>query len=300
LRESCVFSFAALFFLSASGLFLSVGGALAAGMVNARGELTCNNCIDFTGYMVELHNINGYGQVDRIMVRQNGDFDIHVESGTYSLVVLRDNNILSSEIVHIKEAFGSLYVRVPNAQPKSKPGTGVVSLERIKHKIVKAAQKEYETAEKRYRAGDIDGSLEHLKRATEIDPEYLEAWNNLGCRYMMKEQTSEAVSAFEKATAIDNQAPLIYTNLGLAHLRLGDIARAETAARQAVENDTTDLKARYILGLSLVLQRKFTDEAVALLRQVGNDFPNAQAALAEALARRSGFQKQERQPNLVR
>jgi tetratricopeptide (TPR) repeat protein len=87
------------------------------------------------------------------------------------------------------------------------PGAGVVSLARLNHKVPKKARKEYDKAQKRVEEGDLDGSLEHLKRATEIDREYLEARNNPGCRYLQKGQPEDALVAFRRALEIDKYAP---------------------------------------------------------------------------------------------
>jgi Flp pilus assembly protein TadD len=160
----------------------------------------------------------------------------------------------------------------------------------MKHKVPKQAEKEYKNAHKKFTKGDIDGSLTHLKRATEIDPEYLEAWNNLGCRLMMKNQPYNGLAAFRRAVVLDPQAPLVHGNLAIAFLSIGQMSEAETAARKAISIDASDRKARLILGTSLVAQRKFTDEALTLLRQVSDEFPKARQILADVLARRGESQ----------
>jgi tetratricopeptide (TPR) repeat protein len=227
---------------------------------------------------------------ERAIVRNNGEFTAHVPSGNYVLTVIVGGATVKTEVVAIRESFGTISIHIPS-QKKERPGTGIVSVARINHKVPKQAEKEYKAADKKYKAGDLDASLEHLKRATEIDPEYIEAWNNLGCRYLTKRQPADALAALQRAAAIDKQAPFIHTNMSIAHFALGNIADAEAAARTALTIDATDKKARYILGLSLVAQQEYSDETVKLLRQVEEDFPTARLALAETFARRGNVEQ---------
>jgi Tfp pilus assembly protein PilF len=278
MRERCVAALAALFLFSVVGL--------AAGMVHVRGELTCDSCNNYTGYTVELQELSGARPPDRIIVEPTGEFQSYVRAGTYMLTVTAGGVVIATETVTIRNGFGMLSVGISGGDEKAVPGTGVVSVARMRHKVPKKAAKEYKAAHKKYEAGDVDASLEHLKRATEIDPDYLEAWNNLGCRYLSKRQPAEALAALERAAQIDKDAPFVHTNMAIALMALGNMARSEEAARTALSIDSRDKKARYLLGLSLVAQREFTAETVFLLRQVQDDFPNAKLALAETLARR--------------
>ena len=60
-----------------------------------------------------------------------------------------------------------------------------------------------------------------LRRAVELDPEWAEAWNNLGVLLMEKGETSEASLVFKKAYALDNgQNDSIRDNLRLALAKL--------------------------------------------------------------------------------
>jgi tetratricopeptide (TPR) repeat protein len=282
-RERCVTLFAALMLFAVT--------AWSAGMVLVRGALTCDSCNNYTGYSVELQEIYGNRAVERAIIRANGEFTVYVPTGTYILTVVSGGTTVKTETVTVRDGFGSLSVEVPNLEVKQRPATGIISIARLKHKPPKQAQKEYKAAHKKYEAGDLDASLEHLKRATEIDAEYLEAWNNLGCRYLMKGQPAAALAALQRAAAIDRNAPFIHTNMSIAQLAMGYSVDAEASARAALSVDPTDKKARYLLGLSLVAQEKYSDEALKLLRQVADDFPTARIPLAETLAKRGNVEQ---------
>jgi tetratricopeptide (TPR) repeat protein len=208
MRDRCVTAIAGLLFFSVS--------AWSAGMIHVRGELTCDSCNYYTAYSVELQEMYGNSPVERAMVRNNGEFSAYVPSGNYMVTVIVAGSPIKVENVTIRDGIGTMSIRVPNVEPKQKPGAGVISFARIKHKVPKQAEKEFKAAYKKYEAGDVDASLEHLKRATEIDSEYVEAWNNLGCRYLAKRQPAEALTALQRAAAIDKNAPFVHTNLGIA------------------------------------------------------------------------------------
>ena len=79
----------------------------------------------------------------------------------------------------------------------------------------------------------------------------------------------------------------IFYALGLsiaaALLFLHKPQEAEAAARIAIETDGGISKTKYLLGMSLLHQRKFTREAAQSLRQSEDDFPNARLAAAAVL-----------------
>jgi Flp pilus assembly protein TadD len=60
----------------------------------------------------------------------------------------------------------------------------------------------------------------------------------------------------------------------------GDAKGAERAARQALQGNPSEARARYLLGMSLFSQRKFEAETIRTLRESQDRFPRAQLALA--------------------
>jgi FimV-like protein len=213
--------------------------------------------------------------------------------GTYILTVSSGGRSLKSEVVSVSDFSGPLNIQIRDDRRRQSPATGVISARRLKHKVPKEAAKAFKKAHSLFESGDMDGSLDFLKRATEVDPEYIEAWNNLGCRLMMKHQLPDALSAFQRALAIDPEAPFVHTNLGIVLMMLGKPGEAEQEARKAAAIDPTDKKARYVLGFSLYLQRQYTDETVKLLRAAAESTPNARIALAHTLSSR-GEQEEAR------
>ena len=73
-----------------------------------------------------------------------------------------------------------------------------------------------------YVCGDLpDEMVDQVKQAVEADPEWPEAWNNLGVLLMEQGETAEAVQIFKRAFALDNgESTSIRDNLRLALAKL--------------------------------------------------------------------------------
>ncbi|MCE8005885.1 tetratricopeptide repeat protein [Aestuariivita sp.] len=80
--------------------------------------------------------------------------------------------------------------------------------------------------------GRLGQAEDMLRRAVETEPEWPEAWNNLGVVLMERGETAEAVQIFRKAFALDNgQSASIRDNLRLA------LAKSENPDTVALEQD---------------------------------------------------------------
>ncbi len=77
-------------------------------------------------------------------------------------------------------------------------------------------------------------AISHLRRATEIYPEYIEAWDGLGRGYSDTGQWAQASAAFRKAISLNPDYPDPYNNLGVVHARQQRWDEAMAAFRQAV------------------------------------------------------------------
>jgi superkiller protein 3 len=89
-----------------------------------------------------------------------------------------------------------------------------------------------------------------------IDPDYAEAWNDLGVAFMRKVRMADAVDSFQKAAALQPKTSLIQTNLSIAQSKLGRLDDAEASARRALELDGQSQRAQHALTLSLALRQR--------------------------------------------
>jgi tetratricopeptide (TPR) repeat protein len=187
------------------------------------------------------------------------------------------------DVVSVQSHDARLQIKLPSDR-KQKPGAGVVSVKELAHKPPKAARKAFDKSITLMEKNDVQGSLKLLQKAVEIDPLFGPAINNLGARYLMTGQFAEAAACFQRAIALDPHSGLAYANLSQTMLYLRNPVEGEKAARRALEIDSSDLKPSYLLGLSLVMQKKFTKEAILNLRRSEHFSPRATLALGLALA----------------
>jgi len=73
---------------------------------------------------------------------------------------------------------------------------------------------------------DLNEKLKFYQATAESYPKCIRAANNVGCSYMGLGNTNEAIAAFEKAKAIENN-DVIKNNLGFGSLVKGDLVKAE-------------------------------------------------------------------------
>jgi len=73
---------------------------------------------------------------------------------------------------------------------------------------------------------DLNEQLKIYQAAAENDPKDFRAQNNVGVTYMALEKNDEAIAAFEKAKAIQNN-DVVKNNLGFGALVKGDMPKAE-------------------------------------------------------------------------
>ncbi|HUG92727.1 MAG TPA: tetratricopeptide repeat protein [Planctomycetaceae bacterium] len=83
------------------------------------------------------------------------------------------------------------------------------------------AEFHFHLADALYRAGQVDAALERYYAATEADPEYLEAWTQLGCLCLERGDPHTALWAFETALVVHAEYPDAHLHAAEALRQLG-------------------------------------------------------------------------------
>jgi tetratricopeptide (TPR) repeat protein len=208
---------------------------------------------------------------------------------TDSCVSTQSGVIPPASVGHICEPKSSTLQRLERdllAEPKVtvKPRTASVSYHQLTHEVPGKARKAYLAAERLKANGNLAKAIDFYQRALALDPQYLEAWNNLGSAQILLNDIAAAQTSFEKAYALDPTAHPVLTNLAFILLRRNRPVEAESFARRAVQADPLAPKGLYVLGVSLAGQNKQTDEAIRLLEQSSEAVGRAHFALAPLLA----------------
>ena len=164
----------------------------------------------------------------------------------------------------------------PAASPH--PGNPVpVSQLRIPSKAIK----EFERSQKAFRSGDVHTSVEHLQKALQIYPDFIQAHNALGLRFIQFGEYEKALAEHQAALSLDPLSALTHEDISFALLLLNRNKEAEDEARQALHLDSRLVSSRYVLGRALLGQRRITSEGMEMLRQSEDAYPDASLVLAQ-------------------
>ncbi|HTS60073.1 MAG TPA: tetratricopeptide repeat protein [Terriglobales bacterium] len=82
-------------------------------------------------------------------------------------------------------------------------------------------------------------SKKEFERATHLNPQFGDAYNNLGVVFYLERKYQNAVKEYEKAIKISPDSASYYSNLGAAYFSKKDFVKATLAYNRAVQLDPT-------------------------------------------------------------
>lgn len=85
--------------------------------------------------------------------------------------------------------------------------------------------------------GKTDEAIDLNRRAIDLNPSHVGAWNNLGALLMARQNYREAMQAFERAADLLPKDPRPYENLALCWYDMGYDDNALTYYRKSLERD---------------------------------------------------------------
>lgn len=147
-------------------------------------------------------------------------------------------------------------------------------------RIPSKAMKEFERYQKAFRSGDLSTSVEHLHKALQIFPDFIQAHLALGLRFIQLGEYQKALTEQQAALALDPRSAQTHQNLAFTLSLLNRYPEAEAEARQSLDLDSQLVPSRYILGRALIAQGRITPEALETLRESESAFPDASLVLA--------------------
>ena len=110
------------------------------------------------------------------------------------------------------------------------------------------ARHEYEQGYKLLMQGNPKDAVDHLKKAIEIYPKFVAAYNALGTSYLKLGQADLALAEFTQSVALDNHLPNSYLNLGCTQLELKQFPEAEDSLRKASSLAPLDVQLKLALA----------------------------------------------------
>ena len=148
------------------------------------------------------------------------------------LSMYSDPDVREKEIKNMSAAFAILKTDILPKLRRSKLAVNVDIVGRTDEQILAQMQADPKVLnhEEMLRAGsltkDLNEQLKFYQTAADNDPKDFRAQNNIGVTYLALEKNDDAIVAFEKAKAIQNN-DVVKNNLGFGALVKGDMAKAE-------------------------------------------------------------------------
>ncbi len=119
-------------------------------------------------------------------------------------------------------------------------------------------------------APNIEGrqTIAMLQQIVAQDPQNYEAWVRLGNTYFDSQQAHEAIEAYEKALAIQDGSPDVWTDLGVMHRRHKNPQQAVICFDEASRRDPQHVSSLFNKGFVLLADLNDKEGAIKAWEQV--------------------------------
>lgn len=223
----------------------------------------------------------------------DGKFKVgNLEPGTYTLIVFIDGSgeVRNSINVGPSTADRKRVVRIAidlESSTLSREEAHLVTARALA--VSDAARREYAAALRRLNARDIDKAIAHLRRATEIAPEFAAAWNYLGTIAYQTKRLKDAEANFRRALHADPDLYEPLVNLGGVLVTTGQLDEALRINTRAIARKPDDPLAHSQLGMAYLFLNQLEPAERHLRKAVDLDprhFSHPQLHLAEVYRRR--------------
>jgi len=112
----------------------------------------------------------------------------------------------------------------------------------------------YQSAQQFLAAGNYDEAISHLRTATNVKPDYLEAWSDLGKTLTKVKDYQGGITAFERALALAPENQPLIASIAYNYLFLDNLDKAEENYAKLLVADSLSYEAHVHLGF--IYQKK--------------------------------------------
>lgn len=162
-----------------------------------------------------------------------------------------------------------------------RPSGESISATRLSHKPPRQARIFFARGMKDAGKDFWSTAAEEFGQAVNFDPEFSEAYANLGVEDCKLGRLEESASALRRAIELDAATSTHHSNLAFVLMRLGRRAEAEREAQTAVDLDAANSRGQLILGFLLASRPATHRQATVHLTEAAREFPEAHAVLSD-------------------
>ena len=158
--------------------------------------------------------------------------------------------------------FPQFPVDIQPPAPPTRPSGQSVSVTELQHRVPKKARQSLARALKLSKAGDHPHAAAELETAVLRDPEFADAYNQLGVEYGHLGRFDEAAAALRRSIEVDPASWGAHYNLAVVLIRTGDLAEAGRSLRRALGHAPENARAHWLLGRLLYQNGETRTEAL--------------------------------------
>jgi tetratricopeptide (TPR) repeat protein len=159
-------------------------------------------------------------------------------------------------------------------------------MRQLSHKIPAPARKAFDKGEQAESKGRLQAAADFFREAVSLDPEYADAFNELGATEAKQGDLTHAVEDFQKAIDVVPEHSLALTNISIVLAKLRRFEEAAVAARRALQVTPGSGTLRFVLATSLLLTKGDSEEVLANFERAAGEVPRAHLVAAQLLVER--------------
>jgi tetratricopeptide (TPR) repeat protein len=191
---------------------------------------------------------------------QQGQFELNnLSAGQYTVEIDADRDgrfEFASEKVLVRRGGGptlvTIYLKEKQSEGQTRASDKTISLAMLDQKVPSAAKREFDRASRLSGEGKSLESIEALRRAIAIYPDFLIAHNDLGAQLLEQEQFEEAAVELRAAIKIDPRAFNPQLNLGIVLVRQKNFQEAREVLEKALSLEPASPAAHLYAGMAAV------------------------------------------------
>lgn len=166
---------------------------------------------------------------------------------------------------------GYVPVNLLPLEKKPEPPADVISARRLAHPPSKKALKLYQEAMDEIKEGKSKPAEEKLRRAIEVDPQFVDAYNELAVLQMAKKEYAAAEALLRRALEKEPEALHPLLNLGISLNYLARHQEAVEPLRRVLQQSSDFLVAHVHLGIALLETDQLAEAETHLVRGTAAD-----------------------------
>jgi tetratricopeptide (TPR) repeat protein len=224
----------------------TASGSIRGRIVMANGSYTNAN--------VKVTLLNIRETISVVYTDTQGQFELrNLNPGNYQLEVEADRQRfdLKTEPVQVFRGTPTVVtIALKEKGDAASSSNAAVSISELDPNIPSSAKKEFEKASKLAAEKNGAEAIFHFRKAIELYPRFVMAYNDLGTQLLASGKLDEAAEALSKAVALDSKAFNPALNLGIVLVLQHKFAEAATILAMATSLEPNSPSARLYAGLA--------------------------------------------------